>query len=79
MLPATKPMDYTTEEEIDTAIKELGATIQKKADQREEANQKLRESRDQHTEKQANHRNCQNRQAECGKNFEERALLTLRS
>ena len=65
-----KTNGLTTEEEIDTAIKELGATIQKKADQREEADQKLRQSRDQRTEKQANHRNCQNRQTECGKNFE---------
>ena len=60
----------TTEEEINTAIESLGATIQEKADRREEADQKLQGSRDQRTEKQANHRNCQNRQAECGKNFE---------
>ena len=60
----------TTEEEIDTAIKDLDVATQAKADQREAADQKLRESRDQRTEKQANHRNCQNRQAECGKNFE---------
>ena len=60
----------TTEEEINTAIESLGATIQEKADRREEADQKLQEGRDQRTEKQANHRNCQNRQAECGKNFE---------
>ena len=65
-----KTSGLITEEEIDTAIKELGATIQKKADQREEADQKLRESHDRRTEKQANHRNCQNRQTECGKNFE---------
>ena len=44
--------------------------IQEKADRREEADQKLQEGRNQRTEKQANHRNCQNRQAECGKNFE---------
>ena len=66
----SKTNGLTTEEEIDTAIKELGATIQKKADQREEADQKLRESRDQRTEKQANHRNCQDRQAECDQHFE---------
>ena len=60
----------TTEEEINTAIESLGATIQEKAGRREEADQKLQEGRDQRTEKQANHRNCQNRQAECGKNFE---------
>ena len=60
----------TTEEEIDTAIESLGAMIQEKADRREEADQKLQEGRNQRTEKQANHRNCQNRQAECGKNFE---------
>ena len=66
----SKTNGLTTEEEIDTAIKELGATIQKKAAQREEADQKLRESRDQRTEKQANHQYCQDRQAECDKNFE---------
>ena len=60
----------TTEEEIDTAIESLGAMIQEKADRREEADQKLQEGRNQRTEKQANHRNCQDRQAECGKNFE---------
>ena len=59
-----------TEEEIDTAIKRLNATIQNKADRREEADQKLQESRDQRTEKQANRRNYQDRQAERGKNFE---------
>ena len=66
----SKANGLTIEEEIDTAIKELGATIQKKADQREEANQKLQESRNQRTEKQANHRNCQDRETECGENFE---------
>ena len=66
----SKTNGLTTEEEIDTAIKELDATIQKKADQREEADQKLRESRGQRTEKQANHQYCQDRQAECDKNFE---------
>ena len=60
----------TTEEEIGTAIESLGTTIQEKADRREEADQKLQGSRDQCTEKQANHRNCQDRQAECGENFE---------
>ena len=59
----------TTEEEIDAAIERLGATIQAKADRREEADQKLRESRDQCTEKQANHRNCQDRQVECSENL----------
>ena len=60
----------TTEAEIDTAIERLGAAIQAKADRREAADQKLRESRDLCTEKQANHRNCQDRQVECSENFE---------
>ena len=60
----------TTEAEIDTAIERLGAAIQAKADRREAADQKLRESRDLRTEKQANHRNCQDRQVECSENFE---------
>ena len=60
----------TTEEEIDTAIEKLGITIQEKADRREEADQKLREGRDQRTEKQANYRNCQKQQAGCSESFE---------
>ena len=60
----------TTEEEIDTAIEKLGVTIQEKADRRDEADQKLQESRDQRTETRANHRYCQDRQVECDKNFE---------
>jgi exonuclease SbcC len=55
----------TTEEEIDTAIASLGATIQKKADQREAAAQKLQESRNQRTEKQTNQQICQERRAGC--------------
>ena len=65
-----KTSGLITEVAIDSAIEKLHATIQEKADQRDEADQKLRQSRDQHTEKRANHRNCQNRQTECGKNFE---------
>ena len=60
----------TTEEEIDTAIEKLSATIQEKADRRDEADQKLREIRDQRTEKRTNHRYCQDHQVECDKNFE---------
>ena len=59
-----------TVEEIDAAIESLDTTIKAKTDQREEANQKLQESRDQRTERQANHRSCQNRQGECSENFE---------
>ncbi len=59
-----------TEEGIDAAIEGLDTITKAKADQREEANQKLQESRDQRTEKRANHRNCQDRQTECGENFE---------
>ena len=65
-----KTSGLITEVEIDTAIEKLHATIQEKADQREEAGQKLQGSRDQRTEKRANHRNCQDREAECDKNFE---------
>ena len=60
----------TTEDEIDAAIERLNTTIQAKADRRDKADQKLQGSRDQRTEKQANHRNSQDRQAECGENFE---------
>ena len=65
-----KTNGLATVEEIDTAIEGLDTTIKAKADRREEANQKLQESRDQRTEKQANHRSCQNRQGECSENFE---------
>ena len=60
----------TTEAEIDTAIERLSAAIQAKADRREAADQKLRESRDLRTEKQANHRNCQHQQAGRSKDLE---------
>jgi len=65
----SKTNGLTTEAEIDTAIKELGATIQDKANQRDETAQKLQDSRNQCTEKQANHRHCQNQQAGCSENF----------
>ncbi len=55
----------TTEEEIDTAIKDLDVATQAKADQREAAAQKLQESRNQRTEKQTNQRICQERRARC--------------
>ena len=59
-----------TGEEIDAAIESLDAMVKSQADRRDEANQKLQESRDQRTAKQANHQNCQDRQAECSDNFE---------
>ena len=65
-----KANGLATEEEIDAAIEGLDTTIKAKADQREEANQKLQESRDQRTKRQANHQYCLDRQAECDKNFE---------
>ena len=65
-----KTSGLITEVEIDTAIEKLHATIQEKADQREEAGRKLQESRDQRIEKRANHQNCQDRETECGENFE---------
>ncbi|RKU05568.1 hypothetical protein C6502_21800 [Candidatus Poribacteria bacterium] len=65
-----KTSGLITEVAIDTAIEKLHTTIQQKADQREEAGQKLQESRDQRTEKQTNHRNFQDRETECGENFE---------
>ena len=59
-----------TEAEIDAAIERVQAEIQRKADQREEADRKLQVSRDHYTEKQANHRSSQNRAVESSKNFE---------
>ena len=59
-----------TEEEIDTAIEQLHTTIQAKADQREEADQRLQESRNQHTEKQTNLRNCQNQRSKRSEDLE---------
>ena len=55
----------TTEEEIDTAIKDLDVATQAKADQCEAATQKLQESRNQRTEKQTNQRICQERRSGC--------------
>ncbi len=59
-----------TETEIDNAIAQLDATIQTKADEREKADERLRESRDRLTEKQANNRNGQDRYATCDENFD---------
>lgn len=58
-----------TESEIDAAIAQLDATIQAKADERDEAEQRLQESSDRFIEKQANYRSCQERQAVCHENF----------
>lgn len=58
-----------TEPDIDTAIAQLDATIQAKADERDEAEQRLQESSDRFIEKQANYRNCQDRQGVCHENF----------
>ena len=60
----------TTEAKIDTAIERLSAAIQAKADRREAADQKLRESRYQHIDKQADLRNCQHQQAGRSKDLE---------
>lgn len=61
---------FATEAEIVTALDRLNATIQTKADEREKADQRLRESRNRLTEKQANHRNCQDRHVECWGDFD---------
>ena len=65
-----KTSGLTTEAEIDTAIERLGAAIQAKADHRDEADQKLRKSRYQHIDKQADLRNCQHQQAGRSKDLE---------
>ena len=65
----SKTGGLATEEEIDAAIKRLHATIQSKADRRDEADQKLRKSRDQHTDKQADLRNCQHQQVKRSKDL----------
>ena len=65
----SKTGGLATEEDIDAAIKRLHATIQSKADRRDEADQKLRKSRDQHTDKQADLRNCQHQQVKRSKDL----------